>query len=162
MRAVLFYVACLLLAIASVEALRLPTPYRPGVKILDTCYDSYYTTGLTRFFFKWNTTKDPVLRANVAQWELQASDLPVFGGGSFWLNFNTNPDVFSYQYDFSNSGGLQCWGPLYIRVRALSSTGQTGPWSAVAIVKRGPLVPPKTTKIIVNPVAGGRINVAAV
>jgi len=161
MKAVLFCLA-LFLALASVQAVRLPTAYRPSVILTSSCYQSYYVSGTTTFHFRWNTTKDAALRANVAQWQIQVSDLSNFASGSQWWTDNSFPgDTFTWDYVVGN-GALRCWGTLYIRVRAISSTGQTGPWSAVGTAKRGGLVPPKTSNLIVNKVGNGRINIAAV
>jgi len=161
MKAILFCLA-LFLALASVHAIRLPTPYRPGVSITPTCYESYTLTAVTTFRFKWNTTKNPTLRANVNQWQLQVSDVASFGGYSYWWTDSLFPaDTFTYDYDVGNSG-IRCWGPLYIRVRAIAANGQTGPWSAVGTVKRGPLVPPRVTNITVTKSGSDRINIAAV
>ena len=160
MKAVLFCFA-LFLALASVHAIRLPVAYRPGVRLLDTCYNSHSVTGWTNVHFRWNTTKDPVQRANVAQWQIQTTDMANFASGTTWYQDQMFPsDV--YEADFLYSSPLvRCWPAIYARVRAVAANGQTGPWSVVGGAKRGLMVPPRVTNITIAK-SNGRTNVGAV
>jgi len=161
MKVVLFSFV-LFFAIASVQAIKLPTAFRPGLTLASNCYEALNVLGATTFQFKWNTTADSKLRANVYAWQLQISDLATFKGGSQWWTDTTVPGhIYNWDSVFG-SGAIRCWTQLYFRVRAVATTGQTGPWSAVGTSKRGGMIPAKTSNIIIRAVGDGRINIAAV